>query len=110
MADNHNVQHKAFLDDLLLVIPGVRASKAFGYPCYKVNGRIFCFIGSRGVSIKLPRRKVDELIAAGTARPMQVGDGTIWKDWVNLDHDDSDTYADDLPLFEESIGFVGGLG
>jgi len=107
--EQHRADHKAFLDDLLGVIPGVKISRAFGYPVYKVNGRIFCFVGGDGVSIKLPEARVKALIAE---RPgwsqLEVSEGTVWREWLSIDHADVVRLADDLPLFEESISYVAG--
>ena len=70
----HDPANKAVLDGLLLGMPGVKASKAFGYPAYKVNGRVFAFVGT-GVSIKLPAPRVQELIATHPdMKPFEVAD------------------------------------
>jgi hypothetical protein len=52
---NYREDIQAALDRFLIGIPGVKGGKAFGYPAYKVNGKIFCFVGGTGVSIKLER-------------------------------------------------------
>ena len=36
---NYDLDKKAIMDELLLGMPGVKGSKAFGYPAYKVNGK-----------------------------------------------------------------------
>jgi hypothetical protein len=106
---NHNETHKTVMDSLVLGMPGVKGSKAFGYPAYKVNGKVFAFVGSNGVAIKLPAARVQELIAAHTdAKPFEVADGVVWREWVSLQHAVSDDYAQDIDLFEESVQFVVG--
>jgi hypothetical protein len=63
MSDHkHNAAHKDMMDGLLLGMPGVKGSKAFGYPAYKVNGKVFAFVGSQGVSIKLPLGSLYQVI------------------------------------------------
>jgi len=37
--------------------------KAFGYPDYKVNGKIFAFVGERGIALKFPAEQVKALLA-----------------------------------------------
>ena len=98
----HNPANKAVLDGLLLGMPGVKASKAFGYPAYKVNGRVFAFVGT-GVSLKLPATRVQELIAAYPrhATPFEVAEGVVWREWVSIQRPDSEDYAQDVDLFEE---------
>jgi hypothetical protein len=96
------------MDGLLLGMPGVKASKAFGYPAYKVNGRVFAFVGT-GVSIKLPASRVQELIAANPAmKTFEVGNGVVWREWVSIQRPKSEDYAQDINLFEESLQFVAG--
>ncbi|MEO8606867.1 MAG: MmcQ/YjbR family DNA-binding protein [Chloroflexota bacterium] len=104
----HNPAHKAVLDSLLLGMPGVKDSKAFGYPAYKVNGRVFAFVGT-GVSLKLPATRVQELLAAHPdMKPFEVADGVVWREWVSIQRPNSEDYAQDVDLFEESSQFVAG--
>lgn len=106
---NHNQAHKLVMDGMVLGMPGVKGSKAFGYPAYKVNGKVFAFVGGNAVSIKLPVARVQELIAThADAKPFEVADGIIWREWVSIDHAQSDDYAQDIGLFEESVQFVVG--
>jgi len=105
---NYNPAHKTVLDSLLLGMPGVKVGKAFGYPAYKVNGKIFAFVGS-GVALKLPTARIQELIAAHPEmKPFEVADGVIWREWVSIQRANSEDYAEDIGLFEESAGFVAG--
>ncbi len=100
---------KDFLDELLLVIPGVRGGKAFGYPAYKVNGKIFLFVGGEGLSIKVPQAQVADVIASDDAiSQFSPGGGNPWKEWVTIIRENPDDYAQDLGLFEESMGYVAG--
>ena len=108
MAD-YREDHKAALDRILGVIPGVKISKAFGYPAYKIGGRIFCWVGQNGITIKLPRPRVDELIAeGGIHHPFGPTKETIWREWLAIERENSNDYEQDLPLFEESLSFVSG--
>jgi hypothetical protein len=103
---NHNPAHKTMLDGLLLGMPGVKASKAFGYPAYKVNGRVFAFVGT-WVAIKLPAPRVQELMSAHPdMKPFEVADGVVWREWVSIQRPNSGDYAQDIDLFEESLQFV----
>lgn len=107
---DYREDHKAMMDSLLLAMPGVKVGKAFGYPAYRVNGKIFVFVGGWGIALKLPAPRVQEL--ANTAlgmKPFEVVEGVVWREWLSIDRDDSADYAHDLPLLEESMGYVGGL-
>lgn len=105
---DYRPEHKTMMDDLLLDIPGVKGGQAFGYPAYKINGRIFAFVGGRGISIKLPKPRVEELIAEGAPQmqPCEVAEGVIWREWLIINHDDPAAYRDDLTLLEEAAAFV----
>jgi hypothetical protein len=104
--DDYNPHIKDMLDSLLIGMPGVKASKAFGYPAYKVNGRIFAFVGGPGIAIKLPKPRVQELVAAhAEMKPFEVAEGIVWREWLSIDREPAD-YARDMELFEESVQFV----
>lgn len=109
MPENYRDDHKAVLDALLLDMPGVTGGKAFGYPAYKIGGKVFCFVGGDGISIKLPKGHVDALISEGGAfGPFEPVEGTVWKSWVSIDRDTSEDYRGDIDLLEESVSFVAG--
>ncbi|MBN8617811.1 MAG: hypothetical protein J0L63_02835 [Anaerolineae bacterium] len=106
MMDDYKLQHKAKMDEMLLVMPGVKAGKAFGYPAYKINGKVFAFVGGRGVAIKLPAQRVNELIDGKHIKPFEPADGYIWKEWISIQRDDPAEYEQDEALFEESVTYV----
>lgn len=100
---------KVALDDLLLGIPNVKGRKAFGYPAYKVAGKMFAFVGGKGIGFKLPRKRVEALLEQEPLlHPFEPEEGTVWKEWLSLDLDDPAGYADYLHLLEESIAYVAG--
>lgn len=100
---------KDFLDELLLAIPGVKGGKAFGFPAYKIGGKIFLFVGGDGVSLKVPRERVSELLDSDEAiTQFSPADGYVWKEWVNITCENPDEYAGYLDLFEESVSYVAG--
>lgn len=94
------------MDDLLLPIPGVKGGKAFGYPAYKVNGKIFCFVVDHGIALKLPAKRVQALIAERDEASAFEAGGT-WKEWVVVAHDDAEDYRRHEDLYHESLEFVG---
>lgn len=108
MADaNYNSEHKAALDEIVLGMPGVKGSKAFGYPAYKVNGKIFAFVGSEGVSIKLGEKRVAELVGTQPEFAiLEVDTGIFWKAWLFINFPDPKLYASHEDLFVESMNYV----
>lgn len=96
---------KAVMDDVLLPIPGIKGGKAFGHVAYKVNGKIFCFVGVKSVMVKLPAKRVQSVIASlSEASPFEANG--IWKEWVSLRHDDPEDYRRHEDLFHESLEYV----
>jgi hypothetical protein len=104
---DYDPQVKAIVDDVMSALPGVRLSKAFGYPAYKINGRVFAFVGGRGMAIKLPVNRVQALIGQGAPfAPFEVAQGIIWREWVSLEYDDASAYPQHEDLFTESLAYV----
>ena len=57
--------------------------KGFGSGALKVNGKIFAMVSSRDqFVVKLPAKRVDELIAAGEAERFDPGHGKLMKEWA----------------------------
>lgn len=105
--NDFNEQHKAVIDEMVQAMPGVKIGKAFGYPAYKVNGKMFAFIGGPGIAVKLPEARVKALIESNDAmHPFQPTEGTTWREWVSIDRDNSADYAQDAALLEESMRYV----
>jgi hypothetical protein len=102
-------QHKAILDELLLGMVGVTEGTSFGYPAYKVYGKVFAFVGGEGIAIRLPHNRLKTLIARHPEmRPFEPEDVTFWQNWVSIDRTQSEDYWQDLPLLEESVNYVMG--
>ena len=99
--------HKQVMDELLLEIPFTEGGNAFGYPAYKNGSKTFCFVGGEGISIKLPKAQIVDLIENFDAfHPFYPVEGILWKGWVSIVYENSNDYRQHLDLFEESIAFV----
>ncbi len=104
---NYREEHKAILDEILLAIPGIKVGKAFGYPAYRVNGRIFVFVGRDGIALKLPEARVKTIIDTDpAAKPFEVSEGVFWREWVAINPPSPGRYHHYQALFEESIHYV----
>ncbi len=88
--------------------PGVEAPEGgrrrFGSSALKVNGSIFAMVTGGSLVVKLPRHRVDALIAEGTGAPFESGKGRPMKEWVRAATDDEATWRD---LAREALDFVG---
>ncbi len=108
MADDRYIKsHKQVMDDILLANPLVTAGTMFGYPCYKINGKAFCFVGGEGIGIKLPRERIAELLENNAEyHEFYPADGIKWKSWMAIDYADSENYHQHQDLYDESMSFA----
>ena len=57
--------------------------KGFGSTGLKVNGKLFAFVSSRGqFVVKVPKTRVEEMVAAREAEPFDPGHGRLMKEWA----------------------------
>jgi hypothetical protein len=62
-----------------------QGGKGFGSLGLKVNGKLFAMPVRGTLVLKLPRARVDELVAAGEGEHFDPGHGRAMKEWVVLD-------------------------
>jgi hypothetical protein len=76
----------ALLVKTFLRKPGVtQEGKGFGSTSLKVDGRIFALLSSRNeFVVKLPKARVEALIAAGAGHRFDPGHGRVMKEWLAL--------------------------
>jgi hypothetical protein len=105
--DSPAITHKSILDSLLLPIRGVEAGEMSGLPAYFVNKKMFACIHGGGVAIRLPVSAATELqFSRGDVVAFQPNGRPSSREWVQVNHDDSADYSNDLELFHSSIEFV----
>jgi hypothetical protein len=84
--------------------PRVTLGKLFASFGLKVDGKIFAMVVRGKLVVKLPRARVDALVAAGTATRFDPGHGRAMKEWAEL----SGTRPSWAGLAGEAYQFVGG--
>ncbi len=63
---------------------GGRGGK-FGASALKVDGKIFAMMVSGGeLVLKLPKPRVDDLVASGAGKPFSPGRGRVMREWVTI--------------------------
>jgi hypothetical protein len=81
--------------------------KGFGAGALKVNGKIFAMMSSKGLFVvKLPKKRVDELVASGAGQPFDPGHGRLMKEWLAV----APKWKSWDDLAVEARRFVGGVG
>jgi TfoX/Sxy family transcriptional regulator of competence genes len=68
IAENPSIEH-------------ARMMNAFGL---KTNGKFFAMVVKDELVVKLPRERVDELVAGGKGRRFDPGHGRLMKEWATL--------------------------
>ena len=82
------------------------ARKSFGATELKVNGKIFAMLVRDQLVVKLPKARVDALVAAGEgARFDPRHDGRLMKEWFVLTSSSPTVW---LSLAQEALAFVSG--
>ncbi len=76
--------------------------------CARVDGEFLAMCTDTsgtdwGLVVKLPRTRVDELVAAGEGRPFSPN-GRVFREWVSIPEIDADRWA---ALLREGVAFVG---
>jgi hypothetical protein len=77
-----------------LTDPSVSIGTLMRFPCLRAEGNFFATCDHRtgDLIVKLPRQRVDELIAAGDAQPFAPA-GRTFTEWALISHRDEDTWC-----------------
>lgn len=90
-----------------LTHPDVTTGTMMGFPCLRMAGAFFASCDPRtgDLVVKLPRERVEQLVAAGAGKPFAPS-GRTFREWVVIDTRDEARWAE---LIEEARTFVAGL-
>jgi hypothetical protein len=77
----------------------------FGRGALRYRGKIFAMFVRGQLVVKLPRDRVDELVADGQGVRFDANKGTPMKEWFSLDPDSALAW---LPLARAALDFAGG--
>ncbi len=77
--------------------------RRFGASGVRVNNKIFAMLVNGSLVVKLPRQRVDALIAAGAGERFDPGHGRLMKEWLTIGPASGDGW---LPLASEAMQFV----
>jgi hypothetical protein len=88
--------------------PRVTGGTGFGSsPARRVDGRIFAMLVRGALVVKLPRRRVDELVETGKATWFDAGKGRPMREWASISPTQADAWDE---LVAEAHEFVGSIG
>jgi hypothetical protein len=92
------------IDELRADDPRVEEGTIMGGRCARVSGEFLALVDFKGsgLVVKLPRERVDALIATGTGQPFAPA-GKVFGEWVAIPHRDRRRWR---ALLREGISFV----
>ena len=89
----------------LLSDPEVTEGTGFGtMPGLRVKGKIFAMLAKGELVVKLPKERVDELVASGAGTQFDPGRGRLMKEWASVPEDSAEDWE---RLAREALQFVG---
>lgn len=83
----------------------VTVGKMFGSIGLKVSGKVFAMVVKGKLVVKLPKERVDTLVASGKGEFFDPGHGRLMKEWVAVGSGGKGSW---LALAKEAKHFVGG--
>ena len=95
-----------FISNSAVTLPsdGTQAKNRFGSSALRIQNKIFAMLTRDRLVVKLPKARVDALIASGDGErfdPRQ--DGRLMKEWLSLSPTSEQAW---LPLAKEAMEFV----
>jgi hypothetical protein len=96
----------ADLIDELAGVPGVdppAGGRGFGRSALRFHNKIFVMFVRGRLVLKLPAKRVDELVGDGDGVRFDANKGTPMKEWFSLDPDSGRDWA---PLAREALDFA----
>jgi len=87
-------------EDGVLPPPG---GSGFGRGAIRYRRKIFAMFVRGRLVVKLPRKRVDELVAGGHGERFDANKGTPMKEWFSLDPESDLAWP---PLAREALGFA----
>ena len=89
-----------------LPLSGVTSGTGFGRNAgLRIGGKIFAMLVGGELVVKLPKDRVDELVASGAARRFEPGTGRVMKEWASVPTTSSRRWR---ALADDARTFVGG--
>jgi hypothetical protein len=88
-----------------VTVPGAAGGTGFGAGTLRVDAKIFAMLVAGRLVVKLPKARVDALVAAGQGSRFDGNKGRPMREWLSLDRDAGPSWES---LAREALGFVKG--
>jgi hypothetical protein len=97
-----NPEHEKVLNRMLSDVPGAKPGKMFGFPAYKVNGKLAVGLFETGIVAKVGPARVQQLVGKPGIESFEPMQGRVWKEWVLL----TGHFDENRAIFEEAVRYV----
>jgi len=94
--------HETVLKNMLRDTPAAKPGKMFGYPAYKVNGKLAVGLFDTGIVAKVGPERAKALIGKAGISTFEPQPGRAWKDWILL----TGNFDQHRAIFEEAVRYV----
>ena len=81
----------------------LQSKKRFGSSGLKIHNKIFAMLVKGKLVVKLPKPRVDALLASGEGERFDPGHGRLMKEWVSVEPTSEEEWLD---LSREAMAFV----
>lgn len=102
MDTSFNPEHEKALNRIMKDLAPAKPGKMFGFPGYKVNGKLAAGLYNTGIVVKVGTDRAKALIGQPGIESFEPMPGRAWKDWVLLTGD----FDAHRALFEEAVQVV----
>lgn len=82
-----------------------KRGRSFGSNGLKVNGKLFALFTQDTLVVKLPKQRVEALVASKMGKPFEPGHGRLMKEWLTV----TSPRASWIDLAKEAHDFVRGV-
>jgi hypothetical protein len=105
VAARYAARYADLVDDLMGAdgVTPPRGGSGFGRSALRYRGKIFAMLVRGSLVVKLPARRVTELVASGEGVHFDANKGTPMKEWLSLD---PESKLDWLALAREALDFA----
>jgi hypothetical protein len=100
-------RYKSLVKSILVALPSARIGEGRGFGSsgqLKVDGKIFAMLVRGVLVLKLPGKRVEELVESGDGERFDAGKGKPMREWLALSPTSGKSW---MALAREAMAFVG---
>ena len=95
-------EHENALHKMVKDVPGATLGQMFGFPAYKIDGKLGLSVASNGIILKVGATRAKQLAGQPGLSSYEPQPGRVWKDWVLV----TGNFDQHKALFDEAVKYV----